>query len=135
MAFNYPKPNPVWVLVGWSIVVWCFIILVITLAWDAKATTRARITTEPPILSVCSPYTAIGEACIWQGGVEVPMLTTGTPQYATMMTIVMPYSNPGWQLYSGEFKMAFSFVYLGNCKSPIVYKEDATIYHNEDVCR
>lgn len=89
-----------------------------------------------PRYSICSPYTTVGEPCIWQAGVDIPIMSTGPSHYISMVTLVLPPTNPGWELYRSDFNFTLDFVYLSDCKNNVLsYKNDAYLYKNDTVCK
>ena len=92
--------------------------------------------TPTPFYNVCSPYTGYGELCVWHGGIEIPLLSTGPSQFRTMVTLIMPPTNIDWELYRSDFTFTLDYVYQTDCVNNIVtYKNEATLYKNDSVCK
>lgn len=119
------------------IALFCLLMIVCTIAAVSvvPAPPRSPVPTPVPPYPICTSYSSFGKPCIWQGGIEIPMLTRTTPRYGTMVTLVLPYANPGWQLYRSDFNFTVDMVYLGACKNSITYWNDASLYLNNGVCR
>ena len=85
---------------------------------------------------VCSPFSVLGEPCIWNSGIEVPIKSTGLSQFTTMVTIVLPTTNKDWELYRANMLFSIEYVYKNDCVLNLVeYKNDADTYKNDTVCR
>ena len=90
---------------------------------------------QAPVYKDCSPYTGYGELCVWRGGIEIPLMSTGPSQFTTMATLVLPPTNDNWDLYQGDFNFSLDYVYLRDCKKNVVtYKNTAWLYKNDSVC-
>ena len=92
----------------------------------------------PPdiVYNICSPYTGYGELCVWHGGIEVPLLSTGPSKFRTMVTLIMPPTNIDWELYRSDFTFTLDYVYQNDCKNNIVtYKNENSFYKNDTVCK
>ena len=98
---------------------------------------RFKVIPEPdaPITyPVCSPYTNVGDLCVWQAGIDIPILSEDG-KYSTMTTLVLPPTNPNWDLKSGEFKIRLRFIYGNNCSLgySLFYASESK-YDNNSLC-
>ena len=97
----------------------------------------SRVSVVPEsIYKPCSPYTPVGEACLWVGGMEIPMMSTGPSRFITMVTLIMPPTNPEWDLFKGDFFISLDYVYKNDCKNNVItYQNTASLYYNDSYCK
>lgn len=89
-----------------------------------------------PLYALCSSYTPLGEPCIWNAGIDIPLKSTEQPHYTTMVTLVLPPTNQGWTLHRSDFTFTLDFVYQNDCRNSVIYyKNDANLYLNDTVCK
>jgi len=92
--------------------------------------------TPMPLFEPCSPFTPVGEPCLWTGGIEIPMMSTGPSRFMTMVTLIMPPTNKGWDLFKGDIIISLDYVYLNDCKNNVVtYQNTAGAYYNDSYCK